>query len=372
MTGSLRIGAIKGIDIGVHSSWLLIFGLVTWLLAISYFPEQYPGWPGSLYWLAALVTSLLFFGSVLFHELAHSIVSLRFNIPVKRIELFLLGGVAQISREASRPGEEFWIAIAGPASSALLAAVFGAFALATRQISPPASAATSYLALMNISLAVFNMIPGFPMDGGRVLRALIWGAGGNFQLATRIASLFGQGIAYLFIFAGVAMILMGGFFNGLWLAFIGWFLNNAASSGYHQMHMRESLRGVTVERMMNRRFEIVPSNVTLDRLVEEYLWHDPRHAFLVVDDDRLTGIITLEDIKRIPRAAWANTVVAEAMTPAGRLQTVAPNEEVCRTLEIMHENDIGHLPVVRGSTLVGMVTRSDLLRFIQLRAELGI
>jgi Zn-dependent protease len=251
LTRSIPLGRILGIPIGLDYSWFLVFALVTWSLAGSYFPEQYPGWSTGLYWTIGLATSLLFFASVLLHEFGHSVIALRNGIPVRSITLFIFGGVAQIGREPGSPGVEFRVAIAGPIVSLALAGLFGALGWFGASLAPLAALAT-YLAYINGSLALFNLIPGFPLDGGRVFRAIVWQVTHSFRRATEIAGGAGHLFAWLFIFWGVWQMFGGNFVGGLWIAFIGWFLENAATASVQQMTLERLLTGHTVGEIMMR------------------------------------------------------------------------------------------------------------------------
>lgn len=250
MRGSIRIGKIFGIPIGLHYSWFVIFGIVTFSLSYYIYPDSYPGWSNSMYWLIGIITSLLFFCSVLAHELSHSLVSRRNGVPIKSITLFIFGGVARISRESSRASGEFKMAIAGPLSSMVIAGIFTVIWLISRNSNEPVAALSSWLAYINGSLAVFNMIPGFPLDGGRVLRSILWGATRNYRRATRIATRIGQGVAYLMIIGGLVIAFKYDWLSGIWLAFIGWFLNNAATASFSQVTLREGLGNFTAGDVM--------------------------------------------------------------------------------------------------------------------------
>lgn len=372
MRGTWRIAKIFGIDINIDSSWLIIFVLITWTLADSYFPVQYPGWDSWLHWTVGVVTSLLFFASILAHELAHSLVAIGQGEKVRSITLFIFGGVAQITKEPDRAIKEFFMAIVGPLSSLAIASAFGVLWLAVRGFSQPVGALTRYLAIINVSVAFFNLIPGFPLDGGRVLRALIWGISGNLRIATLVASWFGQGIAMLFMLWGIWQVFIGAFLNGLWIAFIGWFLRNASISGYRQVVMRDMLRDVRVEDMMTRDFETVSPALTIQQLVDNYVLRRRDHAHTVADGDRLRGIICLHDIKAVPRQQWTSTLVREVMTPRERLVTVSAEDDGNTVLTRLNTHNVGQLPVVEGDSVIGMLRRSDVIRFMQLRDELGI
>jgi len=366
-----RIGRLFGIEINVDSSWLIIFGLVTWSLARSYFPQQYPAWGAWLHWTVGVATSILFFASVLAHELAHSLVAIRQGEAVRGITLFIFGGVAEISEEPERPSKEFLMALVGPLSSLVIAAVFALLWLLTRNLVEPVGALARYLAMINGSLAFFNLIPGFPLDGGRVLRAVIWGVSDNLRLATRAASWIGQGVAFLFILAGIWQILGGAWLNGLWIAFIGWFLNNAALTGYRQVVMRDVLGETRVENLKAPTFEAVSPSLTLQRLVDDYVMRRREHAYPVVEGDQLQGIICLHDVKAVPQERWSETQVSQVMTPWERMVTVSAGDDGNTVLSRLGTHDVHQLPVVEGRRLTGMVHRADVIRYLQLRAELG-
>jgi len=372
MKSSFQLGRVLDIPIGVNYTWFIIFALITVSLAMVHFPENYPFWPDQTYWLAGLVASLLFFGSVVAHELAHSVVAISSGIPVKSITLFVFGGVAQITREASKPRTELVMSLAGPLSSLLLAGLFFVISLATLYLSQPMSAIADWLASVNLVLALFNLIPGFPLDGGRVLRSIVWWATDNHRLASRVASLMGQGVSYLFIIVGVFTMFRGEWLNGLWLAFIGWFLDNAAGESYRQVVLQDAVRGYTARDLMTRDCPTVDSNRSLSELVHDYILPAGRRCFLVTDNDQLTGIVTLHNIKAVPRDQWGETPVSRVMTPVERLKSVKPTDEVLTILQRMDEEDVNQMPVVEDGVVVGMIGRDSLLHFLRTRSDLGI
>lgn len=372
MRSSWRLGKILGVEVNIDPSWLVIFALITFTLGGSYFPQQYPDWPSGLHWLIGVVTSFLFFASVLAHELTHSLVAIRQGEKVRNITLFIFGGVAQITEEPDRPIKEFAMAIAGPISSLLIAVFFGLFWLLFRTISQPLAALGRYLAMINAILAVFNMIPGFPLDGGRVLRAIVWGITGNLKKATRVASLTGQGVAFLLILVGLRQVFAGGFINGLWLIFIGWFLHSAAVRGYHQVVVREMLRGLRAEDLMTRDFETVPGGLSLQDLVDEYILGRHRHTFVVAEGGRLEGIVSLADIKKVARDQWSSTTVRQTMTPRERLEIISPEDDGYVVLQRLSGRDVGLLPVIEEDRVIGILHRSHILRRLKTRMELGI
>ncbi|MFQ5343398.1 MAG: site-2 protease family protein [Anaerolineae bacterium] len=371
MRASLTFGRVFGIPIGAHSSWFLVAALVTWSLASGYFPQEYPGWATATYWLVGIVTAVLFFASVLIHELGHSVVALREGVPVRSIVLFIFGGVAQIEREPPTAGAEFRIAIAGPLTSFALAGIFGLLGRVAA-VSPVSAAPAVYLGRINLMLALFNLIPGFPLDGGRVLRAVLWQYAGSFRQATRRATSVGQGVAFLFILFGVGQMFFGQFLNGLWIAFIGWFLNNASDATRQQATLQESLAGVTVRDVMTRECPTISGELRLDSLVNQHILGSARRCFFVAEEGGLRGLITLHNIKSVPQDRWDEVTAGQIMTPVNALLWARPDEDVLALLRRMDQADVNQVPVVESGRLAGMITRENLLRYIRLRSELGI
>jgi Zn-dependent protease len=372
MKASVKLGNIWGIPIGLHTSWFLIFGLLVWSLATGYFPGEYPQLSPLSHVVVAAITSILFFGSVLAHELGHSLIALRNKIPVKGITLFIFGGVAQIAHEPRSPGAEFRIAIAGPLTSLALAGLFGGLWLLDNQI-PFLAAPSMYLMRINFMLALFNMIPGFPLDGGRVLRALVWQITRNPQRATQIAAVSGQLVAFGFIGFGIYTVFSGQFLDGLWLGFIGWFLQNAAASASFQSNVQERLRGVTVAQAMSRECAEVPGLVTLNQLVQERVLGYGQHCFFVTDFAGQTrGMLTLQDITQVPQARWRYVTAEQAMTPFNRLVQNAPETDLLVALQTMEERNLAQVPVVQYNRPVGLLSRENVLRYLRVRTQLGV
>jgi Zn-dependent protease len=366
-SGGLRIGRVRGISIYLHPSWYLIFALITYSL-ITQYRSDHPAWSETQHWLAGLITSLLFFGSVLFHELAHSLVAQRFKIPVVSITLFVFGGLARIGREADNARQEFLIAAAGPASSYLLAGALYLFSLGCPQGSF-AGVLAVWLLEINLILATFNLIPGFPLDGGRMLRSIVWGMTGNFSRATKIASNAGQFFAYTLILIGVLRAFTESPLNGLWLVFIGWFLRSAAVETYAQVAIHDQLQGLRVADVMSRDFAVIPRSTSLEDYLQEMLRTGQR-CHLVTGDSNCVGMITVHNLNSVPREEWATTSVQAVMLPRQSMQTATPDDPVLRILERMQSQDISQMPVVSGDSIVGMVTRDAILRFLQTRLEL--
>ncbi len=371
MQGSFRIIRIAGFDIRVHYTWLFAFVLVTWTLAQGFFPLSYPGWDAPTYWATAAVSAFLLFASVLVHEVAHSVVARLRGIGVRDITLFIFGGVSNMEEEVRDAWDELRISAVGPLTSLALAAVFYGLSQVTGPRNDPLSAIFDYLALVNLMVAAFNLLPGFPLDGGRVLRSLIWMNTKDFVRATRIATTVGQVFAFLFIIWGVFLALSGNFLNGIWVAFIGWFLNSAAESSRRDVETREAFRGVRVAVLMGGTPETVTPDVSIDELVHSRFLAQGRRALPVLRDGRLEGIVTVTDVKKVHRDAWATTRVGDIMTREP-LHAVRPDSEMAEALGLMAENDLNQVLVVKDGALVGLLSRADIIRYLQYRSELGI
>jgi Zn-dependent protease/predicted transcriptional regulator len=365
------LGRVLGIPIGLDYSWFLIFGLITWSLAASYFPAQYPDWPGMLYWITGLVTSLLFFASVLLHELGHAVVARRFGVPVRSITLFVFGGVAQIGQEPPSAGAEFWIALAGPVVSGALAVVFDGLRNAAVPATPLQALGT-YLVYINAMLALFNLIPGYPLDGGRIFRAIVWEATHSLRRATQIAAGLGRLIAYLFIVIGVWQIVTGHLFNGLWIVFIGWFLESAAASSGRQVAIHDLLAGHHVRELMIQDYPTLSPDLSLETLIHDHILATGRHSFPVVQDGRLMGLLTLDEIRTVPRAQWPATRVEAAMTPRSRVMTVGPDAELADAFDALSAGEAAVVPVVETDRLLGVLSRNRVIAFLRARALLDV
>ena len=372
MGNAFNLGKLFGIQFRLHYTWFIIFILIVVSLATQYFPAIYPGWSYLIYWIISIIASLLFFASLVAHELAHSFVAKANGIPVKSITLFIFGGVAQIAREATKASTEFRMAAAGPACSLAIGGLFALLWLLTQNIIEPVAAMALWLAYINGLLAVFNLIPGFPLDGGRVFRSILWRFTGNYRRSTLIATQVGRSVGYLFILGGITiMFVLHDWLGGLWLAFIGWFLENAASTSYRQTQWREGLLGITATQVMTSDFPVVPPDVTVNHLVQGYIFTSGRHFFLVVDEGELKGILTLRNIKSISQQNWHTTRVKEIMTPVDKLKVARPDQEALSIMEQMAENDIDQMPVVSEGRVIGLITRDNLIRFLHVRSELG-
>lgn len=363
-----HIGRIFGIPIYLHSSWFIIFLLITLSLSV-YFAQHNPHWSRAQHWIVGIVTSLLFFGSVLFHELAHSVVALRYRIPVVSITLFVFGGIARIGREPASAKQEFYIALAGPVSSYLLAALFFLLVRAFSGVEMLVELA-KWLAQINFLLATFNLIPGFPLDGGRILRSVVWARTGDYTRATRVAARGGQIFAYLLIFVGIWQALTGNLVGGLWLAFIGWFLLTAAQESYAQVAVRNLLRDLRAADIMSAEVPTVPRDISLEDYVHE-LFHTGRRCHLVVSDGHLVGMMTVHALNQVPRAEWATTSVQAAMLPPEKIHWARPSDALLAILERMQAEDVNQMPVVDDGQIIGLISRESILRVIQTRMEVG-
>jgi Zn-dependent protease/CBS domain-containing protein len=370
MGKSIKLFRISGISIGLHPSWFIIFLFLTWSLATGYFANQASALPLAGLWALGLATSILFFGSVLAHELGHAFVALRNHIPVRSISLFFLGGLAEIDREPSAPGEEFRVAIAGPMVSLALALIFNSLAQVSGNLAYLGSA-FGYLGKVNLLLGVFNLIPGFPMDGGRILRAAIWKMTGDHYQATRAASFMGQLVAFGFMAYGFFSIFTGNFMNGIWMGFIGLFLLNLAGSASAQARIQQKLEGVRVAQVMSRNYPSIPGETTLEQLIVQKLGDNSQGAFLVIDQEGQPGILTMREISKVPRHLWGQTKVKEVMKSWERSAEISPDTPVMTALEKMEKAGLLLAPVVDGLKVMGILSREQVRHYLSLRTELG-
>lgn len=376
MQPSIRLGRIFGIEIGLHSSWLIIAMLIAFSLA-GHFGASHPNWGRGVIWGMAIVTALLFFAAIVAHELAHAVVAIRRGLPVKSIVLFALGGVAQLEKEPEDAWTEFWMALVGPLTSLLIGflCLGVALALGWGPLTEPATpliAMAVWLGYINFALAAFNMIPGFPMDGGRVLHAIVWRATGDSDRATRFSSQAGQAIAFAFIVLGILRFFAGAGFDGLWMAFIGWFLFTAAKASYEQVHLQQTLRGVRVGDLMMRDCATVDGLTNLQTFVDDHLLRTGQRCYLISENGEVAGLITPHEVKSVAKARWPFTLVNEAMLPLDRVRTVTPETPVLDALTIIGREDFNQLPVVSNGRLMGMISRDQIIRYLLTRNELNI
>jgi len=384
-----RLGRIAGIDIHVNWSWLFIFGLVSWSLSLT-FGQVHNEWSMNMRWGMAMLASLLFFISVLAHELAHSLVALARGVPVANITLFMFGGVSNMQREPSSPAEEMVITIAGPLMSLFLGAVClmvgtGGMVVDASSLTAPAilaqlqpvNTALAWLGSVNILIGFFNLIPAFPLDGGRIVRSLIWAILNDIHRSTRWATWLGQGIAWMMIVSGVSMafglklpFIGGDIFNGVWLICIGIFLHNAAASGYRQAAMDEKLAAVQVRSVMQTGVPVISSDASLGDLLHRNLTQPDGHTMFVIKDQEIVGLVAMRDVKKSLMDKWSLATVGEIMTPVSDLLYVGADEDVVDVLERLQRLDMRHIPVMFNNRIVGLLHRRDVHRLLQLQSEL--
>jgi Zn-dependent protease len=391
MKNGFHLGKIFGIDIDIDWSWLLIFALVSWSLASS-FGHAHTEWTILMRWGLALVAALLFFTSILLHEMAHALAARAMKIPVRNITLFMFGGVSNIQKEPKSPFNEFVIAIVGPLTSVILGGVFlalglGSFAFndvalmdsvsALSQIGPMGTMFV-WLGSVNILIALFNMLPGFPLDGGRIFRSLLWAVTNNLRSATRWASWTGQAVAWALIFAGISMmfgvyipILGVGVLNGIWIVFIGWFLQNAAIQSYRKIVVEDILGDVPVKQMMYTEVPMVNSGISVQSLIDNYIMQTDHRAFVVFEGDRMIGLVTIDDVRKVEAEDRTHTIIRSIMTPSEKLIVIAPEEEASDALQRLQSEEIRQLPVVTGDKIIGLLRRKDIVRWLELQSHFG-
>ena len=376
MQPHLRLGRIAGIEIGIHYSWIFIAVFITLSLG-AHFAEVNPQWTIGVIWSAAIITGLLFFVSIVVHELGHALVASARGLPVRSITLFALGGVASIEKDAADARTEFWMGIAGPLTSVGIGAICTGLAWVLgwgMNVTPadPPMAVLVWLGYINIMLAAFNMIPGFPLDGGRVLRAAVWGVTGNADRATRIAARIGEGVALLFIMFGVWQFFSGAGIGGLWIALIGWFLLDAAGAAYLHVDTLATLKGLRVRDIMADDCLRIPARTPLQIFADDYVLRTGQRCFAVEKDGQIEGLITAADLKQIDRDRWTQVTVGAVMRPLNRLHTVTPDTTVVDALQAMGREDLNQLPVVSNGRMEGMLSRSRIVQVLQARAELSM
>jgi len=371
MKSSFRLFRVAGIDIGIHYTWIFIFVFFSWSLAQGYFPQQNPGWSTATYWITGIIASLLIFVSVLLHELAHSLVAKRRGIPVSSITLFILGGVSNLEEEPKKPAIEFTMAIVGPLTSLVLALIFWGLYHLSGNTNTPLMATINYMAVINLFLGIFNLLPGFPLDGGRVLRSIIWGSTNDLIKSTNIAARVGQFFGWAFIGFGLYLLLSGNFVNGLWIAFIGWFLNSSADASRKEITLRERLSHIKVRELMNPNIETITTETTVEEMVTNIFRKQHGRAVPVCQDGQLMGIATITDVKKIPQDRWAMTPVKQIMT-TGPLYTVSPEDNLNTAMMLIAQHDINQVLIKETGKCAGLLSRADIIRLIQMRHELDL
>ena len=365
MSGTFGLGRLFGVRIQVHFSWVFIFALISWSLASSWLPSKYVGWSTVQYWTVGVIGSVLLFVCVLIHELSHSLEAIRRGLRVSSITLFFLGGFSQMDGESRSAGEEFWVSVVGPIASLGLACLFGLVYLNLRSSTGPLAALTQYLMFVNLLVGLFNLIPAFPLDGGRVLRSLVWKATRSQERATRVASLTGSVLGFGLIGVGVVAIFTNSLVTGIWLMFIGWFIQSTASSARQGSSARLVVSGRTVGDAMDRRLRVVPPGVSIQRLVDEYMVAEMERAYLVMLGDTFYGLITVTDVRTVPMAEWPGKWVSEVMTKAEDAVKLSPDDLLEEGLKILAEKNIQQAVVVECGRPVGMLTRAGVLRVME-------
>jgi Zn-dependent protease/CBS domain-containing protein len=362
-----RAGSITGIEIRIDYTWFVIFALILWTLTRGVFPGMYPSQPAHTYLLMGAAGTLLFFASLLAHELAHSMVALSRGIGVESITLFIFGGVAQAKEEFRTPGDEFLVAAAGPVMSLALAGAFQALVWATVQagVSPAVTSVASYLALINFVLAVFNLFPGFPLDGGRLLRAIVWKRTGDVRRATRIASDGGKAFGFMLMALGLLNLFAGNPLGGAWLVFIGWFVRMAADASYVQQELRSAMEGATARDVMTADPQTVTPGETLQHFLDDYVLHGRHHSYPIVDRARPLGLITLDRVRSVPKQDWPSRTVHDAMVPLSAEIAVAPDDDMTEALQKLNASPLGRVLVTQDGRLVGLISQSDIARWLE-------
>lgn len=372
LKSSIKLFKVFGIEIRLDYSWFIIFALLVYYFGFSYFPAFLPGLNKGFLAIITIVTVLLFFFSILFHEVSHSLVAKKNGIQVGRISLFIFGGMSEIEKEPDKPITELLMSIAGPISSFVLSGIFAIIWFLTKQI-PAIHISAGYLTLINLILGIFNLLPGYPLDGGRVLRSIIWKVTNNLKKATLIASTVGRVIGFLMIAVGIYFIFTNNFLNGIWLAFIGWFLQSSAYLSYRQLIFDTSIKGFKVKDIMNENVVAVQNNITIGDLVNNYFMKYKFGMFPVVDDPdnrKLIGFISIHDIKTIPREEWDSTRAIDITEEVKENEIINSEAGANEAIKQMSKNNLNHLVVLSGKKLKGIITKSDILQFIQLYSEL--
>ncbi|MGH9382121.1 MAG: site-2 protease family protein [Thermoanaerobaculia bacterium] len=365
-----RVATLFGFPFYLDLSWFVIAALFVWSLAVDVFPRRLPGQGAETYWLMGSIGAVGLFASVVLHELGHAFVARRFGLPIRGITLFIFGGVAEMEREPPSARAEFWVAVAGPVVSLALA-LLGGVAAGGLAAGTPTRTVVSYLASTNLALLLFNMIPAFPLDGGRILRSALWKWKRNLSWATRVTSGIGSGFGFLLMAGGVLLATLGkNLTGGIWLLLIGMFLRNAAQMSYRGLVVRRAIEGEPVRRFMRPDPVTVPRSISVAELVEDYVYRHHFKMFPVVDNERLVGCVTTRGIRQLPREEWQQQSVSSILEPCTDGNTVHPDSDALRALGKMHHSGVSRLLVVEDGRLVGILTLKDLLQFLSLKVEL--
>jgi Zn-dependent protease len=369
----IKLFKLFGFEVGIDMSWIFLAILIAWSLSVGLFPVQFKGLSTRTYWVMGIVGAIGLFFSIVFHEMCHSLVARRYGLPMKGITLFIFGGVAEMGDEPPSPRAEFMMAIVGPVSSIAIGIVFYGINILGRQNawSEPINGVVQYLWFINFLLAFFNLIPAFPLDGGRVLRSILWGWKGNLRWATHISSRIGSGFGILLIILGAFQFLRGNFIGGMWWFLIGMFLRGAAKMSYQQLIIRKALEGEPVRRFMKTDPITVTPSLTVAQLVDDYIYKYHHKMFPVVEDsDRLVGCVTTKQIKEIPREEWGVRKVGEIANQCSLENTIEPQVDAMKALSLMSKTGASRLVVTEGNRLIGVISLKDLLKFFSLKVEL--
>ncbi|MBU0671509.1 MAG: site-2 protease family protein [Candidatus Margulisbacteria bacterium] len=372
MKKSFRLATLFNIPIEINYTWFIVLGLIIFTLARGYFPYTNPELDPASHWLMALIAALLLFASLLAHEFSHSLVAIHNNLPINGITLFIFGGVAHMEKEPSSPAVEFKMAIAGPLMSFFLSLLFFGLTQVFYILRFPSFvlSITNYLFMLNLVVGIFNLIPGFPLDGGRVLRATLWHFYKDIRKATAIASGFGKGFAFLLMGLGFLNLFTGALIAGIWFIFIGLFLREAAESSYRQVAIKKFLGKVTIASLITKDVISVPANTTLDQLIDNYFFKFRHHSFPVVEDDQILGLLTLHLVKEVDRSKWAKTTAREAMLPLNNSLVISEYAEAIEALPKMARNKVGRLLVIEGDKLVGILSQRDIMQLFEFKSEI--
>jgi Zn-dependent protease/predicted transcriptional regulator len=363
---------VSGIAVRADASWIILAVLVTWSLAAGYFPFRYHGLPVRTYWTMGVLGAVGLFASILFHELSHAVVARRRGVRMNGITLFIFGGVAEMDEEPQNARTELWTALAGPLATVVVIVVLLPVAELAKRLGWPviATGTISYLAMINAVLLIFNIIPAYPLDGGRVLRAALWSHNGDVRWSTRVASQFGSGFGLLLILLGVVRVLTGDFVGGMWSFLIGTFLRNAATASYQQVVLRETLRGSPVSRFMKTEVVTVPRETPVSDLVEEYFYKHHYKMFPVVTGGRLTGCVSTREVSQLPRDQWNQQTAGAIAVQCAPEQRITADTDAVDALALMHKSGTSRLLVMDGDRIAGILTLKDLLRFLAMKLEL--
>ena len=368
----IKLFKILGFEVGIDLSWIILAFLIAWSLSVGLFPFQFKGLSTETYWLMGIIGAVGLFLSIIFHELSHSLVARRYGMPMKGITLFIFGGVAEMSDEPTSPKAEFMMAVVGPISSIAIGLIcYGVYTLGKQGgWTQPITGVVGYLAMINGLLAGFNLIPAFPLDGGRLLRSILWGIKGNIRWATRVASSIGSGFGILLIVLAVFQLFRGNFIGAMWWFLIGMFLRGAAKSSYQQLMVRDALQGEPVSRFMSDDPVTVSPSLSVKDLIEDYIYRYHFKMFPVVDDGTLVGCVSTKEVKDIRREQWGQKMIGELAADCSIDNTVAPDTDAVKALALMNRTGVSRLMVTEGDRLVGVITLKDLLKFLSLRMEL--